>query len=131
VNVQFFGEQQKLTIIVIKEVVVVNVSFTETEGGSTGVQVLPVVVGICDPQVGILITIAVRVSNKRRLVVVVEVGVGDGNTRGSVGDIQKTIVAVYSSYCKCDSQSCKNKCVRTSLCRGPSCWKDQDGQSRP
>lgn len=44
----------------------------------------------------ILVSVAVAVPNERDLVVVMKVGVGDGDPVGGVGDIAKTIVVVLA-----------------------------------
>lgn len=63
----------------------------------TAVDVGPVVVGVGDVQVAlVLIAVVVAVADKRRLVVVVEVVVGDGHVVGGVGDIAETVVVVLA-----------------------------------
>ena len=76
------------TIVDIKEVAVVDVAGTETDGWSTGVDVVPVVVGIGDSQVsGVFVAVVVGVSDEGGLPVVVQEGVGDGNVVGSMGEL--------------------------------------------
>lgn len=70
---------------------------SETDGWAAGVDVLEVVVGVGDDQVsGILISVGVRVADEGCLEVVVEVGVGDGDVVGGVGDIAESIVEVLA-----------------------------------
>jgi hypothetical protein len=57
--------------------------------------VAPVVVRICNPQMALVFTtIVVRVADKARLPVVVEVGVADRNKVCSMGEINEAIVIV-------------------------------------
>lgn len=78
-------------------VVVEDVGGTESNRGATRANVGPLVVGVGNVEsAGILISIAVRVANKRVLVVVVEVGVGHGNPVGGVGNVEETIVEVLA-----------------------------------
>lgn len=54
-------------------------------------------VGVGDGQVaGVLIAVAVGVADERDLVVVVEVGVGDGNVVRGVGDVAETVVVAVA-----------------------------------
>lgn len=83
------------TIVDIKEVAVVDVASTETDGRGAGVDVVPVVVGIGDSQVsGVFITVVVGVSDEGGLPVVVQEGVGHGNVVGSVGELVKMVAIV-------------------------------------
>lgn len=51
-------------------------SGSESEGRPTRVDVLPMVVGVCDAQVaGIFVSVAIGVTDEGRLVVVMELGV--------------------------------------------------------
>jgi len=76
-------------------VVVEDVDETEADGRGTRSNVGPVVVGVGDVEsTSVLISVAVRVTDQRSLVVVVEVSVGDGNPVRSVGNIKKTIIEV-------------------------------------
>lgn len=78
-------------------VVVEDVGGTESNRGATRANVGPLVVGVGNVEsAGILISIAVRVANKRVLVVIVEVGVRHGNPVGGVGNIEETIVEVLA-----------------------------------
>lgn len=78
-------------------VVVVDVDSAESDGGGTGVDVVPVVVSIGDVELALVLAgVAVRVSDKGRLVVVVEEGVGDGNPVRAVVDVKETIVVVLA-----------------------------------
>ena len=76
-------------------VVVEDVDETEADGRSARSNVGPVVVGVGDVEsTSVLISVAVRVTDKRSLVVVVEVGVGDGHPVRSVGNVKETIKVV-------------------------------------
>jgi hypothetical protein len=64
------------------------VTGTKAERRSARVDVVPVVIVLSDMEVaGVLGTVAVRVSNKRGLVVVVNEGVGNSDIVGGVGDL--------------------------------------------
>lgn len=74
---------------------VVDVSSTETNGRTTGVDVLPEVVGIGDvEETLVLCTVAVGVSDEGCLPVVVDEGVGDGDPVSSVSDVQESVIVV-------------------------------------
>lgn len=74
-------------------VAVVDVASTETEGRTAGVDVGPVVVVLSDVQVtGVLVAVAVGVSNQGGLPVVVDVGVGDSDEVGSVGNLVRVSI---------------------------------------
>lgn len=76
-------------------VVVEEVAGAKAERGATRVQVLHVVVGVCDGKVTlVLCAIRVGVSDQGCLPVVVHEGVGDGDEVGGVGNVEKTIVVV-------------------------------------
>lgn len=89
------GLNQKLSTIAgvdsvadTQEVAVVDVTGTKAERRSARVDVVPVVIVLSDMEVaGVLGTVAVRVSNKRGLVVVVNEGVGNSDIVGGVGDL--------------------------------------------
>lgn len=69
---------------------------SEAERRSTGVQVLPVVVVVGNSEMAsILSRVAVRVSNKGCLPVVMEVVVGDGDPVTTVGDVKQAVVVVF------------------------------------
>jgi hypothetical protein len=73
------------------------VAGTEAERWGTAVDVLPVVVGIGDGQVAsVLVAVAVRVADQGRLVVVVDVAVGDGDPVRGVGDVNEAVVVVLA-----------------------------------
>lgn len=81
----------------VKVVVVEDVDGAESDRGGTRVDVVPVVVGVGDVELAsVLLGVAVRVADKRGLVVVVEEGVGDGDEVGGVGDVEETIVEVLA-----------------------------------
>lgn len=70
---------------------------SETDGWATGVDVLEVVVGVCDDQVsGILSTVGVRVTDKGCLEVVVQEGVRDRDVVRCVGNVAESVVVVLS-----------------------------------
>ena len=76
-------------------VVVENVSGTETKRWATGVDVVPVVVVVCDAEVSSVFGgVGVGVANEGCLPVVVDVGVGDSDKVGGVGEIDQAIVVV-------------------------------------
>jgi hypothetical protein len=76
----------------VLEVAVVDVAGAEAEGGSTRVDVAPVVVGVRHAQVAlVLIAVVVGVAHQGRLPVVVDVAVGDGHVVGGVGDLQLSV----------------------------------------
>lgn len=76
-------------------VAVVDVASTETEGRTARVDVVPVVVVLGDVQVtGVLIAVAVGVSDQGGLPVVVDEGVRDSDEVGSVGNL------VHVSICR-------------------------------
>jgi hypothetical protein len=65
------------------------VTGTKAERRSARVDVVPVVVVLSDMEVaGVLGTVAVRVPNKRGLVVVVNEGVRNSDIVGGVGDLR-------------------------------------------
>lgn len=68
---------------------------TKPERGRARVEVSPVVSGIGNCDFGVLGAIIVRVSNQRGFPVVGELGVGDSDASASVGNVQKTIVAMF------------------------------------
>lgn len=77
------------------KVVVEDVCHAESHRRRTRVDVDPVVVRVGDVEVsGVLIGIAVAVTDERGLPVVVELGVGDGDPFTGVGDIAETVVVV-------------------------------------
>lgn len=62
---------------------------------AAGAQVLPVVVGVRDAQVaGVFGGVVVAVADEAGLVVVVEVGVRDGDEVGGVAGVQEAVVVV-------------------------------------
>lgn len=63
-------------VVIVLEDVVVDVTVAETERWGSGVEVLPVVVGVGHLDGDILSSVAVGVSHQRRLPMVVEVRVG-------------------------------------------------------
>lgn len=68
---------------------------SKAEGWATRVDVGPVVVGVRDNQVAlVLVTVVVGVADQRALPVVVEVGVGDRHIVRAMGDIEQTIIVV-------------------------------------
>lgn len=76
-------------------VVVEDVDEAETDGGGAGTNVGPAVVGVGDVESALVLGgVAVRVANKRGLVVVVEVGVGDGDPVRGVGDVEEAVEEV-------------------------------------
>lgn len=76
-------------------VVVEDVDEAETDGGGAGTNVGPTVVGVGDVESALVLGgVAVRVANKRGLVVVVEVGVGDGDPVRGVGDVEEAVEEV-------------------------------------
>lgn len=76
-------------------VVVEDVDKAETDGGGAGTNVGPTVVGVGDVESALVLGgVAVRVANKRGLVVVVEVGVGDGDPVRGVGDVEEAVEEV-------------------------------------
>ena len=76
-------------------VVVVEVAGTEAEGGTAGVQVVQVVVGVGDSQVALVLgAVGVGVADEGGLPMVVEEGVGDGDVVGGVGNIEEAVVVV-------------------------------------
>lgn len=93
------GLNQKLSTVAgvdsvadIQEVAVIDVTGAKAERRSARVDVVPVVVVLSDMEVaGVLGAVAVRVSNKRCLVMVVNEGVGNSDIVGRVGDL-------YSEY---------------------------------
>ena len=66
----------------------------ESEGRSARVDVLEVVAEVGDGDLGVLGAVAVRVADEGTLVVVVELGVGDGDSGNTMGEIKQTIVAI-------------------------------------
>ena len=75
--------------------VVVDVDGAEPDGGETAAQVAPIVVGVGDVKVALVLRrVAVGVADEGDLVVVVKVGVGDGDPLGAVVDIDTTVVEV-------------------------------------
>lgn len=74
-------------------VAVVDVASTETEGRTARVDVVPVVVVLGDVQVtGVLIAVAVGVSDQGGLPVVVDEGVRDSDEVGSVGNLVRVSI---------------------------------------
>lgn len=68
---------------------------SEANGGSTGVDVVPVVVSISNAEVSsVFVAVAVRVANQGSFPVVVKECVRDGDIVGSVGELMMGIVAV-------------------------------------
>jgi len=55
-----------LTIVIVHEVVVEDVALTETEGGSPGVEVLPVVASVGDPDGSILMYMCEKSTERGR-----------------------------------------------------------------
>lgn len=77
------------------KVVVEDVCHAEAHRRRARVDVDPVVVRVGDVEVsGVLVGIAVAVTDERGLPVVVELGVGDGDPFTGVGDIAETVVVV-------------------------------------
>ena len=76
------------SIVDVEEVAVVDVARTETNGWCTRVDVVPVVVVLRDMQMaGVLVTVVVRVTDQRCLVVIVKEGVGHSDIVGGVGNL--------------------------------------------
>ena len=68
---------------------------TEAERGGTGVDVVPVVVGVGDAEVaGVLVAVAVGVADEGSLVVVVDEGVGDSDVVSGVGELHTVSLCV-------------------------------------
>lgn len=75
---------------------VVEVSSTETNRRTTGVDVFPVVVGIGDTEMsGIFSRVGVGVTDEGCLPVVVDVRVGEGDVVSSVGHVEESIIVVF------------------------------------
>ncbi len=70
-----------------------KITRTESEGRTTGVQVLPPVKSKGDSESGIFAPVAVGVTDERSFPVVVQLAVGDSDTVGAVCDVKKTVVA--------------------------------------
>ena len=85
------------TVTVVLEEVVVDVTMAESEGRSARVDVLEVVADVGDGDLGVLRAVAVRVADEGTLVVVVELGVGNGGLSNTMGDIKETIIAKWLS----------------------------------
>lgn len=76
-------------------VVVVDVTGTETERRTTGVQVVEEVTDVGDSEMTLVLgTVRVRVTDEGCLPVVVEEVVGKGNVVRGVGDIEESIVII-------------------------------------
>lgn len=76
-------------------VVVEDVSTSEAEQWCTRADVCPVVVGVGDVELAsVLLGVAVAVADERGLVVVVELGVGNGDPVGGVAHVEQTVVVV-------------------------------------
>lgn len=75
---------------------VVDVSSTETNRRATGVNVLPVVVGIGDAEMSLIFGgVGVGVTDEGCLPVVVDEGVGESDVVRSVSHIEETIIVVF------------------------------------
>ena len=68
-------------------------AMAKSEGNTVRGEVQEVVADVCNGNLGVLGAVAVRVANKRTLVISVELGVGDGDPGNAVGDIKETIIA--------------------------------------
>ena len=76
-------------------VVVIEVAGAEAERGTTGVQVVEVVVSVGDGQVALILgAVGVGVTDEGGLPVVVEESVSDGDEVSGMGDIEKTVVVI-------------------------------------
>lgn len=79
------------------EVAVVDVTGTEADGRSAGVDVVPVVVVLGNVEVTcVLVAVVVRVADQRGLPVIVDVGVGHGDVVRCMGDLKS--VSIIWSY---------------------------------
>jgi hypothetical protein len=87
------------SVVVVLEEVIENVAVAKAEGGRARVEVGPIVVGKSDGDGHVLRTIAVRVADKTRLPVVVELAVGYSDSGAAMSDIQEAIVAIYYRVC--------------------------------
>jgi hypothetical protein len=74
--------------------VVENVPVSEAERRSARVQVLPLVVCVRHLDRCVLILVVVRVTDERRLPVIMQVRVGDRDGIAAMGDVEQTIVVV-------------------------------------
>ncbi|CAG9989690.1 unnamed protein product [Clonostachys byssicola] len=76
---------------------VVDVDGAEADGGATRVDVGPVDVGVGDGQVALVLAlVGVGVADQGGLPVVVDLGVGDSDIVGRVGDVEETVVVVLA-----------------------------------
>lgn len=83
------------SVVHVLEKIVDDVACTETEGWSTGIEVLPVVSDVGNSKVTLIFgSVAVGVTYEGALEVVVHNCVGDSDKVGSVGDVQKSIIEV-------------------------------------
>jgi hypothetical protein len=87
------GDSKTSYAHIVKDIIE-DMTSSETERGSTGVEVMPVVVSIGDGDGNVLSSIAVGVTNKRGFPVVVKNAARHGNLISSVGDVEKAIVVV-------------------------------------
>lgn len=83
--------------VCVLEVRVVDMTSSESERRHTASDVGEVVVVLGDVEVSsIFIAVVVAVANKRCLVVVVEIGVGDGNPFRGMRDIHQSVIVVLA-----------------------------------
>lgn len=66
---------------------------TKPERGGTRVEVVPPVAGIGYGHRRVFAAVTVRMTDERAFPVVVEPGVSDSDTRASMGDVKKAVVA--------------------------------------
>lgn len=82
-------------VAALGEVGVVDVAGSEADAGGARVDVVPVVVVLGHAEVaGVLGAVGVGVADEGGLPVVVDVGVGDGDEVGGVGEVDQSVVVV-------------------------------------
>ena len=118
---------QKPTVVVALEVVVIDVAVTEAEGGSARVQVLPVVAVECHGDSGVLSSVAVRVTDKRCLPVVMEVAVCHSDTCAAMGNVEDTVITMKPSEQVRETGTWQE---HTSPCRDHGRWRGRSDRPK-
>jgi hypothetical protein len=84
------------SVTVVLEEVVEKVAGTEAEGGSAGVEVSEVAVGVGHSDSLVFVAVGIGMADERSLEVVMELAVGNGDTSGTVCNVEETIIKVFA-----------------------------------
>ena len=113
------------------EVAVVNMASSKTERRPTRVDVLPVVVGICDREVALIFcAVGVAVTDEGGFPVIVDVAVGDCDKAASVGDLYSMMSEVFLGEKGKRRGAYINQAIIVNPCRGIDRMRHRRGRPR-